>query len=111
MADDVVIEDPIGEAGHQPGRQRDSRQGGGRRVLRRQHRPQSADRHLRGDVPVEFSDEIAYILVLRTRFPNGFTATVRGVFTYKVNDAGLITNLRGYWNMDAMQFAQEGDGN
>jgi steroid delta-isomerase len=32
------------------------------------------------------------------------------VFTYKVNDAGLLTNLRGYWNMDAMQFAQE-DGN
>jgi steroid Delta-isomerase len=51
--------------------------------------------------------EIAYILVLRTKFPNGFTATVRGVFTYKVNDAGLITNLRGYWNMEAMEFGQE----
>ena len=48
--------------------------------------------------------------MLRTRFPNGFTATVRGVFTYRVNDAGLITNLRGYWNMDAMEFAQEGEG-
>ena len=61
--------------------------------------------------PSSSPKEIAYILVLRTRFPNGFTATVRGVFTYKVNDAGLITNLRGYWNMDAMQFAQEGEGN
>jgi steroid delta-isomerase len=60
--------------------------------------------------PSSSPTEIAYILVLSTRFPNGFTATVRGVFTYKVNDAGLITNLRGYWNMDAMQFAQEGGG-
>ena len=48
--------------------------------------------------------------MLRTRFPNGFVATVRGVFTYRVDDAGLITNLRGYWNMDAMEFGQEGDG-
>jgi steroid delta-isomerase len=59
--------------------------------------------------PSSSPNEIAYILVLRTRFPNGNTATVRGVFTYKVDDAGLITNLRGYWNMDAMQFAEEGD--
>ena len=53
--------------------------------------------------------EIAYILVLHTRFPNGFTATVRGAFTYRVDDAGMITNLRGYWHMDAMTFAQEGE--
>ena len=44
--------------------------------------------------------------MLHTKFPNGFTATVRGVFTYRVNDAGLITNLRGYWNMDAMKFGR-----
>ncbi|MDT5209978.1 MAG: steroid Delta-isomerase, partial [Mycobacterium sp.] len=60
--------------------------------------------------PSSSPNEIAYILVLRTRFPNGFTATVRGVFTYKVNDEGLITNLRGFWNLDAMEFAQEGEG-
>jgi steroid delta-isomerase len=29
------------------------------------------------------------------------------VFTYKVNDAGLLTNLRGYWNLDMMQFGKE----
>jgi steroid Delta-isomerase len=33
---------------------------------------------------------------------------VRGVFTYRVNDAGLLTNLRGYWNMDAMKFGPQG---
>ncbi|HVQ52490.1 MAG TPA: steroid delta-isomerase, partial [Mycobacterium sp.] len=56
--------------------------------------------------PSSSPNEIAYILVLRTEFPNGFVASVRGVFTYKVNDDGLITNLRGYWNMDAMEFSE-----
>jgi steroid delta-isomerase len=32
---------------------------------------------------------------------------VRGVFTYKVNDDGLITNMRGYWNLDVMEFGKE----
>ncbi len=27
--------------------------------------------------------------------------------TYTVDDGGLITNLRGYWNMDAMTFGQQ----
>jgi steroid delta-isomerase len=58
--------------------------------------------------PSSAPDEIAHILVLRTKFPNGRISTVRGVFTYKVNDAGLLTNLRGYWNMDMMQFGKEG---
>jgi steroid delta-isomerase len=34
---------------------------------------------------------------------------VRGIFTYKVNDAGLLTNLRGYWNMEMMKPVQEGE--
>src|SRR5882672_1379415 len=55
----------------------------------------------------QINDGYKDMLVLRTKFPNGFTATVRGAFTYRVNEAGLITNLRGYWNMDAMEFGQE----
>jgi steroid Delta-isomerase len=43
---------------------------------------------------------------LRSHFDNGITSTVRGVFTYRVNDAGLIANMRGYWNMDAMVFGK-----
>lgn len=31
---------------------------------------------------------------------------MRGVFTYRLDDAGLLTNLRGYWNMDMMTFGQ-----
>jgi steroid Delta-isomerase len=111
MADDIVIEDPIGPAVTNPdgtgirGKEAvaaffDANIGPNQLTVTREE-----------TFPSSSPTEIAYILVLCTRFPSGFTATVRGVFTYKVNDAGLITNLRGYWNMDAMQFAQEGEGN
>jgi steroid delta-isomerase len=104
MADGIVIEDPIGDAVTNPG-------GGGVRgkdavaaFFDTNIGPNQLTVTREETFPSSSPSEIAYI-------PNGFTATVRGVFTYKVNDAGLITNLRGYWNMDAMQFAQEGEGN
>jgi steroid delta-isomerase len=62
---------------------------------------------LRGDVPSSSPDETAHILLLHSKFDVGFTSEVRGVFTYKVNDAGLITNMRGYWNLDVMKFGKE----
>ena len=112
MADDVVIEDPIGQAYHQSRRQRAC-------AARRRWRafydanigPNQLQGHLRGDVPVELSRRdrphpgAAHSVPERHR-----SATVRGMFTYRVNDAGLLTNLRGYWNMDAMQFAKTGEG-
>jgi steroid Delta-isomerase len=111
MTDDIVIEDPIGPSATNPegtgvrGKEAvaaffDTNIGPNQLTVTREE-----------TFPSSSPNEIAYILVLRTRFQNGFTATVRGVFTYKVDDAGLITNLRGYWNMDAMQFSQEGEGN
>jgi steroid delta-isomerase len=45
--------------------------------------------------------------VLRSKFDNGLTSTVRGVFTYRVNDEGLIASMRGYWNLDAMTFGKD----
>lgn len=115
MADDVVVEDPIGEAVTNPG---------GTGVRGKQALAEFYDTNIgpnqltvtrEATFPSSSPTEIAYILVLHTRFPNGFTATVRGVFTYRVDDSGLITNLRGYWNMDAMEFgqddAQQGDSN
>jgi len=57
--------------------------------------------------PSSDPNEIAHILVLRSKFDNGISSAVRGVFTYRVNDAGLITNMRGYWNLDMMTFGTE----
>ncbi len=79
MADDVLIEDPIGQSVHQP----------------RRHRARGKDAvsafydatiattndldHVRRDLPLELTpDEIAHILVLRFIFENGSTASVRG---------------------------------
>jgi steroid delta-isomerase len=107
MADDVVIEDPIGQSITNP-------DGNGVRGIQAAaafYDSNIAANKLRitceETFPSSSPNEIAHILVLRSRFDNGVTSTVRGIFTYKVNDDGLLTNLRGYWNMDVMAFGQE----
>jgi steroid delta-isomerase len=111
MTEDIVIEDPIGESFTNPDGNGVRGKGAVGAFFDANIGPNQLTVTREETFPSSSPNEIAYILVLRTRFPNGSTATVRGVFTYKVDDAGLITNLRGYWNMDAMQFAQEGEGN
>ncbi|MDT5106196.1 MAG: steroid Delta-isomerase [Mycobacterium sp.] len=107
MTDDVLIEDPIGESVTNP----DGNGVRGKEAVGAFFDANIGPNQLRvtreETFPSSSRTEIAYILTLRTLFPNGFTATVRGVFTYRVDDAGLITNLRGFWNLDDMQFAQE----
>lgn len=106
MADDVLVEDPIGQAVTNP----DGTGVRGKEALAAFYAanigPNTLTVTCEETFPSSSPTEIAYILVLRTEFPNGFVATVRGVFTYRVNDEGLITNLRGYWNMDAMTFTE-----
>ena len=106
MADDVVIEDPIGTGHHQPGRQGVR----GKEAVAAFYDTNIAVNNLRvtceETFPSSSPNEVAHILVLRSKFEGGFTSTVRGVFTYRVNDDGLITNMRGYWNMEGMQFGQ-----
>jgi steroid delta-isomerase len=107
MSDDIVIEDPIGEAVTNP----DGTGVRGKAAVGAFFDANIGPNQLRitceETFPSSSPTEIAYILVLETTFPNGFVATVRGAFTYRVDVAGLITNLRGFWNMDAMQFSQK----
>ena len=107
MADDVVVEDPIGKSVTNPD---------GTGVKGKDGVAAFYDNNIAANqltitceetFPSSSPDEIAHILLLHFVFKGGFTSTVRGVFTYKVNDAGLITNMRGYWNLDAMKFGQE----
>jgi steroid delta-isomerase len=111
MADDVVIEDPIGQSFTNP----DGNGLRGKDAVAAFYDANIGPNDLRitceETFPSSSPNEVAHILVLRSKFESGMISTVRGVFTYKVNDSGLLTNLRGYWNMDAMEFAQEGDGN
>jgi steroid delta-isomerase len=107
MADDVVMEDPIGKSVTNPD---------GTGVRGKEGVAAFYDNNIAANqltitceetFPSSAPDEIAHILVLHSKFEGGFTSTVRGVFTYKVNDAGLITNMRGYWNLEMMEFGKE----
>lgn len=96
MADDVVIEDPIGVSPLDP--------------AGRGHRGKEAvaafwDRNIGPNaITVEphasftAGSEVAHVLTLTTVMPGGPTMQVHGVFTYRVNDDGRIAALRGYWN-------------
>ncbi len=106
MADDVVVEDPIGPSvtnldGHGVR---------GKEALAAFYDTNIAANDLtvtcEETFPSSSPNEVAHILVLRSRFEGGFTSTVRGVFCYRVNDDGKIANLRGYWNLEGMQFGQ-----
>ena len=108
MADDVVIEDPIGESFTNPD---------GNGVRGKQAVAAFYDNTVEANqttvtceetFPSSSPNEIAHILVLHFTIAGKHPASVRGVFTYRVNDAGLLTNLRGYWNMDAMKFGPQG---
>jgi steroid delta-isomerase len=97
MAEDVTIEDPIGVAPTNPS-------GQGARGLEAVRA--FWDRHIAPvTVHVEVHEsfvagsESAHVLTLRTTLPNGYQAKVRGVFTYRVDEAGKLEALRGYWTM------------
>ncbi|CAM2885781.1 steroid delta-isomerase [Mycobacterium intermedium] len=107
MADDVVIEDPIGKSVTNP-------EGTG--IKGKENVAAFYDTNIAANnltitceetFPSSSPNEIAHILVLDSKFEGGFTSSVRGVFTYRVNDEGLITNLRGYWNLETMKFGKE----
>lgn len=106
MADDVVIEDPIGRSITNP----DGLGVRGKEAVAAFYDTNIAINNLTVTCEETFASssahEIAFILVLRSRFDGGYTSTVRGVFCYRVNDDGKIANLRGYWNLEGMAFGQ-----
>lgn len=109
MAEGIVIEDPIGTFYTNP----DGLGVRGKAAVGAFYDKVIAPNRLRvtceETFPSSSPTEIAHILVLRSRFDNGMASTVRGVFTYRVDATGLITNLRGYWNTDAMEFGRISD--
>jgi len=104
MDEDVCIEDPIGVAVTNP-----SGDGvRGKAAVAEFYEKNIASSQLSIE-PLESRTagmESAHLLTLRTRFDNGVTSVVRGFFVYVVNDAGKLTNLRGYWDMEDMTFEQ-----
>ena len=105
MADDVCIEDPIGVGPTNPT---------GEGVRGKEEVAAFYDKNIgpaqlhieTHESHLSAGDESAHVMTLTTTFPNGTRAIVRGIFTYRVNDAGKLVAMRGYWNMDAMRFEQ-----
>lgn len=101
MADDVCIEDPIGVAPTNPS------------GLGARGKAEVADFWEKNIAPSAIriethgsrsaGHESAHELTLHNAFPNGVRAAVRGYFVYVVNAQGLLTNLRGYWDMADMK--------
>ena len=52
------------------------------------------------------ASESAHVMTLDTTLSNGVKTRVRGIFTYRTNEAGKIVSLRGYWHMGVMEFEQ-----
>lgn len=108
MADDIVIEDPIGVAITNP----DGTGVRGKAAVEEFFDKNIATNNLRVECEETFPSsselEVAHILTLHSAFEGGLTSKVRGVFTYTLNDDHKITNLRGWWNMDRMVFGTEG---
>jgi steroid delta-isomerase len=104
MDEDVCIEDPIGVGVTNPT---------GDGIQGKAAVSDFYDKHIApSQISIETLEsrtagmESAHLLTLRNRFENGVTSTVRGFFVYVVNEAGKLTNLRGYWDMEDMQFEQ-----
>jgi steroid Delta-isomerase len=107
MADDVVVEDPIGKSVTNPDGTGVKGKDGVAAFYDTNIAPIQLTMTCEETFPSSSPNEIAHILVLHFRLEGGVTSEVRGVFTYRVNDAGLIANMRGYWNLDMMKFGQE----
>ena len=109
MTDDVVIEDPIGPAYTNPDGTGVVGKDGVSEWWEKSVGLATITITCEETFPSSSPNEVAHILQLRFTFDNGSASGVRGVFTYKVNDDGLLTNLRGFWNMDMMKPVKDGD--
>jgi steroid delta-isomerase len=102
MSEDVCIEDPIGVSPTNPT---------GKGVRGKAEVGEFFDKYIGAStIVVEVHEsrfagnESAHVMTLHTSLKGGLKTKVKGIFTYLLNDEGLLTNLRGYWTMDNMSF-------
>jgi steroid delta-isomerase len=97
LAPDICLEDPIGVGPTNP----DGKGTRGIEAAKAFWDRNIAKTSIRIETHESFAaaSESAHVLTLTTSFPNGVKIVVHGVFTYRVNDAGKLVSLRGYWTM------------
>jgi steroid delta-isomerase len=98
MAEDICVEDPIGLAPTNP----DGKGVRGKAAMREFWETNVDPNSILIETHESFAagDESAHRMTLTTSFPNGMKMIVNGIFTYRVDDEGKLTNLRGFWALD-----------
>ncbi len=101
FADDAHIEDPIGKSmldpsglGHR-----------GKAAIAAFWDRIIAPNRVMFDIARSYAcgSECANVGTITTVMANGATTIVNGVFTYRVNDEGKVTNLRAYWEIGGIK--------
>ncbi len=98
MADTIVMEDPIGIAPTNP----DGKGLQGKQAVSEFWDSSMSKLDIRIETHESFAtaNESAHRMTLTTTFENGGGMVVNGIFTYRVDELGKLTNLRGYWALD-----------
>jgi len=104
MAEDICVEDPIGLAPTNP----DGKGIRGKEAMARFWDDNVEPNTIRIETHESFAagSESAHRMTLTTTFANGARMRLNGIFTYRVDDAGKLTNLRGYWALEDSEFTQ-----
>lgn len=100
FSEDILLEDPIGKSPLDP-------EGAGMRgkdALRKLWDERMADSSYEFILHHSYvaGMECANHMTLKMSLPGGMFADVTGVFTYRVDEAGLVISLRAHWEFDAM---------
>ncbi len=104
MADTIVMEDPIGIAPTNP----DGKGLQGKQAVSEFWDNSMSKLDIRIETHESFAtaNESAHRMTLTTTFENGGGMVVNGIFTYRVDELGKLTNLRGYWALDETEIRQ-----
>ena len=107
MAQDICVEDPIGVAPTNP----DGKGVRGKAAVSEFYDTYMASSTIEIETHESYAadndkNESAHLMTLRTTLSSGMKVIVRGIFTYRINDEGKITNLRGFWSLSGSEFVQ-----
>ena len=104
MADDVCIVDPIGTGPTTPP---------GRGIQGKAEVGAFYDKHIaKSNIVIvtheshSVGNEAAHVMELTTTLENGVVTKVRSIFTYRLNEAGKLVAMRGYWTLADMEFTK-----
>ncbi|MDH3214559.1 MAG: nuclear transport factor 2 family protein [Myxococcales bacterium] len=101
FADDAILEDPIGRSPLDP----DGQGHRGREAIAAFWDKQIGPNRVLFNVARSYAagSEVANVGTITIVMEGGLVTLVDGVFTYRVNEAGKVTALRAFWEIDRLK--------